>query len=106
LEAADVMSSDRVIAAIALGAMILAVAVKCTGPARAQSGMHGDGHAEMHETYKGWHPPGNPNTSCCSNADCRPTRAYVGDDGLWRAWNGLRWLTVPQSRVLPAGPRS
>lgn len=69
--------------------------------ARAQSGEHGDGHAEMHGTYEQWHPPGNPHTSCCNDADCRPTRAYMGDDGDWRAWNGNLWLRIPHERVLP-----
>jgi hypothetical protein len=66
-----------------------------------QSGQHGDGHAQMHGTYKNWTPPNNPKTSCCNDSDCRPTRAYLGDDGLWRAWNGYQWLTVPRERVLP-----
>lgn len=65
------------------------------------SGRHGDGHAEMHDIYKLWTPPLNPNTSCCDNSDCRPTRAFVDDDGHWRAWNGVLWLQVPQDRVLP-----
>jgi hypothetical protein len=67
----------------------------------AQSGHHGDGHAEGHDIYKRWTPPNNPNTSCCNNADCRPTRAYVDDEGHWRAWNGAMWLIVPPDRVLP-----
>lgn len=69
--------------------------------ARAQSGQHGDGHAEMHGVYKEWRQPSNPAVSCCNDADCRPTRAYVGEDGLWRAWNGLKWLTIPAAKVLP-----
>ena len=64
-------------------------------------GQHGVGHAEMHDVYKAWHPPDNPKTSSCNNADCRPTRAYVDDNGTWRAWNGLLWLVVPPDRVLP-----
>jgi len=68
----------------------------------AQSGEHGDGHAEMHDIYKHWHPPLNPGTSCCNNADCRPTRAFVDGEGHWRAWNGSAWLLVPQERVLPS----
>jgi hypothetical protein len=64
-------------------------------------GQHGAGHAEMHDVYKAWHPPDNPKTSCCNNADCRPTRAYVDENGTWRAWNGLLWLVVPPDRVLP-----
>jgi hypothetical protein len=70
--------------------------------ALAQSGEHGDGHAAMHDIYKNWHPPRNPGTSCCNNADCRPTRAFVDDNGHWRAWNGSAWLSIPQERVLPA----
>ena len=70
------------------------------GPAD-YSGRHGDGHAEMHDKYKLWHPPTNPGTSCCDNSDCRPTRAFVDGDGHWRAWNGALWLLVPQDRVLP-----
>ena len=66
------------------------------------SGQHGDGHAGMHDIYKLWHPPTNPGTSCCNNADCRPTRAFVDEEGNWRAWNGATWLTVPQDRVLPS----
>jgi hypothetical protein len=70
-------------------------------PALAQSGEHGDGHVQMHDVYRHWHPPKNPDTSCCSNADCRPTRAYIDADGNWRAWNGQDWLVVPQERLLP-----
>jgi hypothetical protein len=65
------------------------------------SGRHGDGHAQMHDIYKLWTPPLNPNTSCCDDSDCRPTRAFVDDEGHWRAWNGAMWLQVPQDRVLP-----
>ena len=64
-------------------------------------GQHGVGHGEMHDVYKAWHPPDNPKTSCCNNADCRPTRAFVDDDGTWRAWNGRLWLMVPSGRLLP-----
>lgn len=65
------------------------------------SGRHGDGHAQMHDIYRHWHPPLNANTSCCDNSDCRPTRAFVDEEGYWRAWNGKAWLQVPQDRVLP-----
>jgi hypothetical protein len=34
------------------------------------------------------------------NADCRPTRAFLTEEG-WRAWNGRAWLLVPVERVLP-----
>ncbi len=92
---------------------LLLLALTVTGAARAfgqdsadhdmaeHMGQHGFGHAELHDVYKAWHPLDNPKTSCCNNADCRPTRAYVDDNGTWRAWNGLRWLLVPSDRVLP-----
>lgn len=70
--------------------------------ATAQSGQHGDGHAEMHRQYKYWKAPNNADLPCCDNTDCRPTRAFMHDDGLWRAWNGSRWLAVPTDRLLPA----
>ena len=60
------------------------------------------GNARAHEPYSGWRVPNNPAVSCCDNTDCRPTRSYLGDDGLWRAWNGGAWLTVPAEKVLPA----
>ena len=86
----------RLAAAFAI-APLLALAMS----ALAQSGEHGDGHAEMHDIYQHWHTPLNPRISCCNNADCRPTRAFVDDNGIWRAWNGSTWLQVPQERVLP-----
>jgi hypothetical protein len=100
------MSAHRPVAGLCL------LVLTATGAARAfaqdsadhtadQMGRHGVGHVEMHDVYKAWHPPGNPTTSCCNNADCRPTRAYVDEDGAWRAWNGLLWLVVPPERVLP-----
>ncbi len=57
--------------------------------------------ARAHEPYSDWKVPNNPAVSCCDNRDCRPTRAYMGEDGLWRAWSGVKWLTVPADRVLP-----
>jgi hypothetical protein len=69
--------------------------------ARPQSGGHGEGHEQMHDIYKSWHPPNYPSSSCCNNADCRPTRAFVDGEGRWRAWNGSTWLVVPRDRVLP-----
>lgn len=66
----------------------------------AQSGNHGDGHEQMHDIYKDWSQPDNPHVSCCNDKDCRPTRAYLTDEG-WRAWNGRAWLLIPPNRVLP-----
>jgi hypothetical protein len=74
---------------------------QASGQGSGQTGNHGDGHAQGHDIYRRWSPPNNPNTSCCNNGDCRPTRAYVDNEGRWRAWNGTTWLVVPQERVLP-----
>jgi hypothetical protein len=90
--------SNRTIAVLFIVVLALSFAAHVTF---AQSGEHGDGHAQMHDTYKGWHPPNNQGTSCCNDNDCRPTRAYVDEEGRWRAWNGIMWLVVPWERVLP-----
>ena len=55
--------------------------------------------AMAHDFYSDWRQPGG-RRSCCSDSDCRPTRAYRASDGLWRAWNGKEWLVVPARRVL------
>lgn len=57
--------------------------------------------ARGHEPYTDWRMPSNPAVSCCNNADCRPTRAYVDEDGIWHAWTGTKWLWVPPEKVLP-----
>ena len=57
--------------------------------------------ALAHDIYHQWRKPDNPGVSCCNDNDCRPTRAYLADDGLWRAWDGAKWLTVPREVVLP-----
>jgi hypothetical protein len=59
------------------------------------------GRASAHDGYEDWRMPDAPSVSCCNNADCRPTRAYVDEDGVWRAWNGHRWLRVPPNKILP-----
>jgi hypothetical protein len=92
---------------VLVGALVVVGAAVVSAHAQSRdqehySGRHGDGHAQMHDVYEHWHPPQNPGTSCCNNADCRPTRAFVDGEGQWRAWNGSAWLLVPQERVLPA----
>ena len=57
--------------------------------------------AWSHDPYTHWRQPDNPAASCCHGDDCRPTRAYMGEDGRWRAWDGLGWVIVPPGRVLP-----
>jgi hypothetical protein len=71
----------------------------------AQSGNHGEGHAENHDWYKELKQPGT-NMSCCNGTmngiegDCRPTRAYVDDNGTWRALMDGKWVIVPPRVVL------
>lgn len=57
--------------------------------------------AAAHDPYMDWRQPDNPGASCCHGEDCRPTRAYIGEDGRWRAWDGLGWIIVPASKLLP-----
>jgi hypothetical protein len=68
-------------------------------------GRHGLGHAENHDWYKELKQPGT-GYSCCngrsstSDGDCRPTRAYLQEDGVWRALIDGRWTPVPPRVVL------
>ena len=73
--------------------------------ARAQSGQHGVGHAENHDWYQQLKQPGT-GYSCCNGTangiegDCRPTRAYLTDEGNWRALIDGKWVIVPPRVVL------
>ncbi|MBI3198988.1 MAG: hypothetical protein HYZ40_16065 [Rhodospirillales bacterium] len=66
---------------------------------------HGVGHVENHDWYRGLKQPFS-GASCCNvskdgvEGDCRPTRAYLGDDGQWRALLDGRWVPVPPRVVL------
>lgn len=86
--------------------LITLVIATAVGPrAFAQSGTHGEGHAENHDWYKELKQPGT-NMSCCNGTtngvegDCRPTRAYIDDNGAWRALIDGRWIVVPPRAVL------
>ncbi len=89
------------LAAVLLIALMTAPAIGV----QAQGGHHGHGHAENHDWYKELKQPGT-NLSCCNGTadgiegDCRPTRAYQGDDGRWRAMINGRWIPVPPRVVL------
>jgi hypothetical protein len=63
------------------------------------------GHAENHDWYKDLKQPGTV-YSCCNGSvngvegDCRPTRAYLQEDGVWRALVDGHWMPVPPRVVL------
>ena len=63
----------------------------------AESGSHGDGHAEMHEHYNMWID--NRGFGCCDNRDCRPVHADATPEG-WRVWIDGQWVRVPPDAVL------
>jgi hypothetical protein len=69
------------------------------------SGRHGDGHAQNHDWYKDLRQP-DTGSRCCNGTvdgkqgDCRPTQSYIGEDGLYRAWDGRQWLIVPKNKML------
>jgi hypothetical protein len=93
-------TGQTVVAAIVL--MSFAVAVAEIGPAWAQSGNRGDGHAENHDWYRtlktksGW--------SCCSgdegHGDCRPVLAHQRQDGEWEAYFSGAWQEIPRDAIL------
>ena len=68
-------------------------------------GHYGQGHAENHDWYKELKQP-STGYSCCNGrcnsieGDCRPTRAYINDDGMWYALLDGRWVPVPPRVVL------
>lgn len=89
-------------------ALVLSLAligVAASGGAFPQDGHHGNGHAQHHDWYQELKQPGT-GYSCCNGTingvegDCRPTRAYQGDDGNWRALIDGRWVSVPPRVVL------
>ncbi|MBM3650116.1 MAG: hypothetical protein FJX11_20250 [Alphaproteobacteria bacterium] len=97
-----------------LSGVLLAAALVGAGavsPALSQSAHHlwqgfrGDGHAQNHDWYQDLKQPGT-NASCCNGTingvegDCRPTRAYQNDDGVWYALLNGRWVPVPPRVVL------
>src|SRR5258708_12140950 len=71
----------------------------------APSGRHGDGHAENHDWYKDLRQP-DIGSRCCNGSvdgkqgDCRPAPSFLGEDGMYRAWDGREWLVVPKGKVI------
>jgi len=103
-------------------ALSMAALVLLAAPASAQSehrdhsghgshnGFHNHGHAEHHDWYQRLKQPGT-GYSCCNGeiknaagvvieGDCRPTRAYQDDEGVWQALIDGRWTPVPPRVVL------
>jgi hypothetical protein len=84
---------------------IASIALLPTRASFAQSGVHGDGHAQHHDWYKelktrsGW--------SCCNAdapgapGDCRPVKARQTSDGRWEAFFNGKWQDVPSDAILP-----
>jgi len=100
----------------AVGFVMLSALLSVSVGARAQDahdhaqgqhaqGQYGQGHGENHDWYKELKQPGT-GYSCCngrsntSDGDCRPTRAYISDDGMWYALLNGRWVPVPPRVVL------
>ena len=87
---------------LALAAAPVLAQVGMTGD---DPGRHGHGHAENHDWYEKLKRP-DTGGSCCNGTkdgaegDCRPTRAYQGDDGNWRALINGRWVPIPPKVVL------
>src|SRR5215471_21177890 len=68
-------------------------------------GERGLGHSENHDWYQDLKQPGT-GYSCCNGTtngaegDCRPTRAYMNDEGVWYALLEGRWVQVSPNVVL------
>jgi len=100
---------QRAFVSVALACMLAGASVP--SPAFSQDshrpdhGLRGDGHAENHDWYQELKQPGT-GFSCCNGTingvegDCRPTRAYLNDDGQWYALLEGRWVVVPPRVVL------
>jgi hypothetical protein len=83
-----------------LATVALSLGYACS--ALAQTGEHGDGHAEGHDWYGnlksqfGW--------SCCNgdkdHGDCRPVQARSRMDGQWEAYYSGGWHLIPPETIL------
>jgi hypothetical protein len=68
-------------------------------------GQHGQGHAQNHDWYRELKQP-DTGYSCCNGTmngiegDCRPTRAYLTEEGQWRALIDGQWVLIPPRVVL------
>ncbi len=94
-------------------ALFVSLGVACTAGLQSlaqelsprRGGHYGEGHAENHDWYKELKQPGT-GYSCCNGTtdgregDCRPTRAYLTEEGTWKALVDGEWVPVPPRVVL------
>ncbi len=84
---------------------IAASSVAQDGRADDPTGQHGQGHAQNHDWYQELKQP-DTGYSCCNGTtngiegDCRPTRAYITEEGQWRALVDGQWVLIPPRAVL------
>jgi hypothetical protein len=89
---------------VATAASLHSFAQEPSAPLR-PSGHYGQGHAVNHDWYKELKQPGT-GYSCCNGTtdgregDCRPTRAYLTEEGTWKALVDGEWVPVPPRVVL------
>lgn len=79
--------------------VVVVLGAALAGPALAQDGAFGQGHAELHGWYQGLRQP-RSGLSCCSDQDCRPTQWRTGRTAVEVKVNGT-WCPVPPDRILP-----
>ena len=97
--------SRSVVSIVAFAVISWPVVAQQGSPSGEAQGRHGQGHAENHDWYQELKQPGT-GYSCCNGAvngiegDCRPTRAYLTDEGQWRALIDGKWVLVPPRAVL------
>jgi hypothetical protein len=84
---------------------VAASSIAQDGRADDSTGQHGQGHAQNHDWYQELKQPGT-GYSCCNGTmngiegDCRPTRAYLTEEGQWRALIDGKWVLIPPRAVL------
>ena len=87
------------------GYVVSTVALLVATSSVAQDGTHGRDHAQSHDWYQELKQPGT-GYSCCNGTingiegDCRPTRAYITEEGQWRALIDGKWILIPPRAVL------
>lgn len=92
-------------ASVAFGLAAAAQDISSRQHGNTVDGTRNVGHAENHDWYRDLKQPGT-GYSCCNGTvngvqgDCRPTRAFLTDEGTWKALVDGRWTPVPPRVVL------